>query len=298
MRMNLRQLHYICTVAECRSISKAAKQLMISQPSLSNFLAKTEQALGVRLFERSNTAPLTLTYAGERFIEYAQRILLDSNSMLRELSDISGNIAGRIRLGFPHERLSYMVPIILPKYREQYPDIELKFTTGNGTYLLSQLRAGSIDIAVLPYRQPDAILDATDLFDEAIYLVAPKDLLAQRGLYGGGGANVDPTKIGLLDFILLREGHLMRSFVDDFFAEAGITPNIVLETSSNLASYKLSTTGLGVTIVPETTINLARDEPLAEKFPLSTWTVRAFYRKSAYIGEPEKALIEVIKQAF
>lgn len=296
--MNFRQLHYICTVADHCNISKAAKALMISQPSLSNFIAKTEKTLGVRLFERSASAPLKLTYAGERFVAHARKILMQSNSMLREMSDISGSIAGRIVLGFPHERLSYMAPAILPKYKQLYPQIELKFETANGTALLDHLQTGQIDIAVLPHCKGNAVLETVDLFEETLYLITGGHGLPDEYLSDSVNRKLEPAKLGDLDFILLHEGHVMRIFMDEYFESLGIEPKVILETSSNLASYKLAASGLGATVVPQTTVALAREEPNACICDFAKWTVRAFYRKTAYFGEPERNLIEVMKEAF
>ncbi len=296
--MNFRHLHYICTVANHRNISKAAKELMISQPSLSNFIAKIEEELGIRLFERSTASPLEPTYAGERFLEHARSMLMQYDSMMREMSDISGNIAGRIRLGFPHERLSYMVPIIFPKYKERYPNIELKFVTADGRTLMNYLREGRIDMAVLPYQSPDETLDAADLFEESIFLVAHKDYLKENHFQDSSRKHIYLPALGSLNFILLREGHILRRFVDAFFASVNIVPNVILETSSNLASYKLAASGLGATIVPQTTLALTRVEHEARKFRISQWTVRALYRKGVYIGPPESNLISLIKEAF
>lgn len=296
--MNFRHLHYICTVANHLNISKAAKELLISQPSLSKFIAKTEEELGVRLFERSTASPLKLTYAGERFLEHARSILIQHNNMMREISDISGNIAGRITMGFPHERLSYMVPIIFPKFKEHYPNIELRFVTANGRALMNYVREGRIDLAVLPYQKPDETIDGIDLFDEPLFLITKDGYLNNNHFTDRNKKKIDLSTIGSLDFILLREGHIMRCFVENFFSSLGLTPNIILETSSNLASYKLAASGLGATIVPQTTLNLARVERGVKKNLLMRWTVRALHRKGAYMGPPEKCLVSVIKETF
>ena len=78
--MNLKKLKYIVTIAELRSISKAANELFISQPSLSSILSNLEKELGVTLFNRS-TSPLSLTYAGEKYVETANKILSLENNL-------------------------------------------------------------------------------------------------------------------------------------------------------------------------------------------------------------------------
>ena len=84
MAMDFKQLAYIIKVAECRNITKAAKELFISQPSLSQFITKAEEELGVRLFDRSMN-PLSLTYAGTKYIEAARKIIMVNENIKKEL---------------------------------------------------------------------------------------------------------------------------------------------------------------------------------------------------------------------
>ena len=102
--MELRQFTYVNQVAECGSFTKAAAKLFISQPALSNYISKVEEDLGVKLFDRSAT-PLKLTYAGEQYLKRAKVILGQMEDMNRELRDITHNMAGRLRIGFPSERI-------------------------------------------------------------------------------------------------------------------------------------------------------------------------------------------------
>ena len=101
--MDFRELTYITAVAEERSVTEAAKRLYISQPSLSYIISKVEQDLGVRLFDRK-TNPLSLTYAGEIYVEHAREILRIRDNMRRELTDIGHGQKGRINIGIPNER--------------------------------------------------------------------------------------------------------------------------------------------------------------------------------------------------
>lgn len=102
--MELRQFTYVNQVAECGNFTKAAAKLFISQPALSNYISKVEGDLGVKLFDRSAT-PLKLTYAGEQYLKRAKVILGQMEDMNRELRDITHYMTGRLRIGFPSERI-------------------------------------------------------------------------------------------------------------------------------------------------------------------------------------------------
>ena len=86
--MELKQFTYVRQVAESGSFTKAAAELFISQPALSNYVSKVEEDLGVKLFDRSAN-PLKLTYAGEQYVKRAKAILGQMEEMNRELRDIT-----------------------------------------------------------------------------------------------------------------------------------------------------------------------------------------------------------------
>ena len=81
--MDFREMLYITAVADCRSVTAAAKRLYISQPSLSYIISKVEQDVGVKLFDR-RTYPLTLTYAGEKYVDTARKILLLNDNLRKD----------------------------------------------------------------------------------------------------------------------------------------------------------------------------------------------------------------------
>ena len=139
--MELRQFTYVDMVAACGSFTKAAAKLFISQPALSNYIGKVEEELGVKLFDRSST-PLTLTYAGEQYLKRARVILGQIHEMDKEIRDITQNMKGKIRLGFPSERIIYMLPLLLAPFKGKYPGIDVEVITGPGNKLTEGLRAG------------------------------------------------------------------------------------------------------------------------------------------------------------
>ena len=132
--MELRQFTYVDMVATCGSFTKAAAKLFISQPALSNYIGKIEEDLGVQLFDRSSTS-LTLTYAGEQYLKHARVILGQMDEMDKKIRDITQNMKGKLRLGFPSERIIYMLPLILAPLKTKYPGIDVEVFTGPGNRL-------------------------------------------------------------------------------------------------------------------------------------------------------------------
>ncbi|WP_042434292.1 LysR family transcriptional regulator [Faecalispora jeddahensis] len=306
--MDMQQLTYICTVAEYHSITKAANALYISQPALSHFISKAEDQLGVKLFDRS-TSPLSLTFAGEQYVRHARQILMMANNMTKDLSDISKNRKGRIRVGFPFERCTYMLPLILPHFQKKFPGIQVQVSTGKGNQLISDILKGQLDFAILPFGKHEKIntenqtkLTSQHIYREELFLVAPRNVVKQEHLMEDAPYAVNLDQIKDLPFVFLKKGHALRTFLDYLFASYRIKPNLFMEINSNVCACRLAASGVGVTIVPAMTIGLANCEADVDIYSLADhpvqWDILALYRKDAYLSEVEKAFFEIAGEVF
>ena len=308
--MDMQQLVYICTVAEYQSITKAANSLYISQPALSHFISKVEGQLGVQLFDRS-TSPLSLTFAGEQYLKYARQILMMANNMSKELADISKNRKGRIRVGFPFERCTYMLPLILPRYRKKFPGIDVQISSCKGDKLVDGILKGQLDFAILPFqndnnkgrdKKNEMNLATRRIYSEELFLVAAKNVVRPEYLADGNPDAVDLNKIKDLPFIFLTKGHALRTFLDRLFDFYKIKPNVFMEIDSNVCACRLASAGIGVTIVPAMTIELAKCDAEVDIYSLARqpvrWDILALYRKDAYLSEAEESFFEIAGEVF
>lgn len=299
--MELRELVYVTTVAECQSITKAANELYISQPSLSNFIMKVEERMGVKLFDRS-TNPITLTYAGERYIETARQILMLNENLLREFRDISDGKIGRIKIGIPKERAAYMLPLILPKFHEKYPGIEVKVLETNTSILIDSVLKGQTDFVLIPYFIDEKTLENEFIYKEEIVLISKEEVLQQSGCTIGNNNEIDITSICNLPLLMLKKGHGIRMTVDNLLDNYKITPKISMELSSNLTACRLAVEGLGAAIVPKMTVQLAQNVNKDNVYTFSNhpvgWNIVAVYRKDSYIGAVEKEFFKIARTIF
>ena len=297
--MELRQFTYVRQVAESGSFTKAAAKLFISQPALSNYVSKVEEDLGVKLFDRSAN-PLKLTYAGEQYLKRARVILGQIHEMDKEIRDITQNMKGKIRLGFPSERIIYMLPLLLAPFKGKYPGIDVEVITGPGNKLTEGLRAGETDFVFLPTWMPQKDIVQEKLCQEELVLVAAKGYLSPECLLDQEKRVVDWKKVAKLPFITLKKGHALRSSVDVLFRNADAKPDIFFESHSNMLSYRLAAQGLGVTVIPEITLELMEGGMEAEVYHLSVtpvqWPVMVLYREGCYIGEVEQALLDIARE--
>ena len=297
--MELRQFTYVNQVAECGNFTKAAAKLFISQPALSNYISKVEGDLGVKLFDRSAT-PLKLTYAGEQYLKRAKVILGQMEDMNRELRDITHYMAGRLRIGFPSERIVYMLPLILKPLKDRYPGIDVEVSTGPGNHLITDLKAGNVDFVFLPHWNPLKDIVQVRIVEEELILVAAKGYLPEDCFLDREKKIINWRETAKLPLITLKKGHALRSSVDVLYANAELKPNIFFESHSNMLSYRLAAQGLGVAVIPEITLELMEGGTEAEAYHLSDtpvqWPVMALYREGCYIGEVEQALLDIAKE--
>ena len=155
--MNQRDCELVLTIAQEGSISRAAAKLYMSQPALSVFLTRLEDQLETKLFIRSANG-LKPTYAGECYIRTAEKILKLCNDFQTELCSINTLHKGKIQVGATVHLGSYVFPLLLPRYKERYPNIEVLITESRSADLERALSHNELDIALMhtPFRSVEA----------------------------------------------------------------------------------------------------------------------------------------------
>ncbi|WP_314640956.1 LysR family transcriptional regulator [Stomatobaculum longum] len=300
--MDFRQLQYLLTVAESQNITRAAESLYISQSALSHYIKNVENELGVKLFDRSTT-PVTLTYAGERYMESARRILMENERLLKELRDVTQHMSGKLTIGTSRDRASYMMPRLLPPFAERYPGIELEVYTASGQKLMEVLRNGRVDMVLLPadWKTEAQGLSSVAIYAEELVLAAKRGIIPASAKIQGKNVII-PSAIKDYPFFMLFQEHAIRMFCDNFFKRKQIRPKIKMEFSSNISCYRMAATGMGLAIVPYLTTRMSNTdgevEILSLADPPETWQVYMFYRTDAYLGKPELDMIQIAKDVF
>ena len=152
--MNIHELNYVLCIAKHQNMTKAARELYISQPTLSKHLGKLERELGIKLFNRVDNCYIP-TYAGRRYMEYASRVLELTRNWEKELEDLRSLNDGELNVAFPLMRSSCMIPWILPAFRQLHPNIRLNFL--EETYAIQErlLNDGRIDFAIFSGGDPN-----------------------------------------------------------------------------------------------------------------------------------------------
>lgn len=201
--MNIRDLEYFVTVADCLHFGRAAEICHVSQPALSIQIKKLEQFLGVGLLERTNKTVL-VTDIGRILVEQARNILIQAKE-LRNLANLARDANYcEINLGIIHTVAPYLLPQIVAKVNQKFPKLMLYLSEGITAALLENLRKGELDAVILAFTDNPTEFVETDLFTEEFMLALPSShqLAKQKIIYQAALSN--------MQLLLLDEGHCLR----------------------------------------------------------------------------------------
>ena len=239
--MNLRQAHYLKTIAKEGSITAAAKHLMISQPSLSQTLRQIETDCGAILFERRGSS-LVPTYAGECCLRAASQLLNTNEVLENELREIRGEKRGLLRLGISMQRASHTLPQILPAFFREYPNVELRLLEAGSAKLEQYVLDGTADLALLSAEPVQPQLSYRLLCKERIgILTGPGSPIATKIPVGTPISLTSAAEMNCR-FLSLKSGHNARIVQDRLLLEHGLHPVFALETDSMEAAQRIAQT--------------------------------------------------------
>lgn len=252
--MSFHDLQYILAISKHHSITKAANELFLSQSALTKFLQKTERNLGIPLFKRIGNT-YALTYAGERYIQYASEILNIKKQMDSELTNIMKKNIGQINVGITLNRGNYMIPNVLPRFKHIYPYVKIHLTENNPIEFEDLLMKGEIDLAFINLPIKNKNIDYKIIGrEEVILAVSEHHPLVGDGIvrYGFNHPWVDIRKFKDDGFILPSATQRIRMNIDEIFIKAGFSPNLLIESQNLYACTQLAALGYGVTLTLDT----------------------------------------------
>lgn len=227
--MNMKQALYFKTIAQYGTITAAAKQLYISQPSLSQTLRQIEDEVGTPLFDRS-TSPFHLTYAGERYLKAVEAMLDIETRLKEEIESIRRDDGGRLRLGISVTRAMQVLPDVIPIFTKSYPNVTIELTEAASASLEGLLQKGQIDLALAALEANEANIAYELIEKESIGILAGKD--SQLAQLVPSGTPINLEMVEKEAFVSLDTSHSSRIIQDRLFRRYNIRPKILLETSS------------------------------------------------------------------
>ena len=248
------EFKYVYQVYKEGSISKAAKELYITQPALSIAIQKIEESIGLPLFDRSRH-PLELTPAGRIYIDAIEKVKNIDKELDQQIADIRNLSRGHICMGGSHYLNAYILPEILAQFSKKNPGIELELVEHSAATLSAMLSAYELDLTFSCNEEFMADFERYPAFTDHVllavqeeqeinhtleaFVLTPRDIAEGRHLLETCPA-VRLEQFREMKFILLSEGNNLHERSMRMFHEAGYEPEVIMENAQLVTAYHLT----------------------------------------------------------
>ena len=232
--------------ARQRSVSRAADALFVTQPALSARLQRLEREVGAPLFARTGRG-IRLTEPGAAFLPYAERILDTLAEGRRHLENLEEGRAGRLALAAAPAVSTYVLPGILTRFSDAYPDVQVSVKTGHSEEVLELVLREQAHVGLVrALRHPE--ITSTPLYeDELLLVVEPEHRFASAG-------RIEMEEIASEQLILFDRTSSYHELTNALFRRAGVLPRGVMELDNIESAKKMVQEGFGVALLPRTAV--------------------------------------------
>lgn len=292
--MELHQLHYFETVARHLHFTRAAQELNVAQPSVSQQVRKLEAELGMPLFHRMKRR-VALTEAGAVFLPRARAMLQLLDEARAEVQELSGMRKGTLSVGATPSVGTHLIPGAIAAFSRQQPGIALTLREGGSRDLVQLLQAGELDLAVVIQPVRNEALTTVPLLKEELLLAVPR---------GHPLAHRDSVELAALrdePFVMLREGaYDLRDQVVAACRRAGFAPRVVLDGGEMDSVPRFVAAGMGVAILPAMVLRdlVGGDGPVAVRLeaPRLVRSLVVAHRRDRYLSNAAREFTRVLRE--
>jgi DNA-binding transcriptional LysR family regulator len=245
----LPQIEAFLEVARRQNLSRAAEALFVSQPTLTARLQSLEAALGEQLFIRTRRG-MRLTEAGDAFLPYAEHAVAALADGRERLAELRRGVAGRLVLGAPPTVSTYTLPALLARFSATHPGVQLAVKTGTSEEILDMVLHDQVQLGIIRALANQEI-ETIPLYTDTLVLIAGPGHRLARSSTGRQARMADLAGEVL---VLFGRSSSYLEFTTATFRQAGVLPGSVLELDNIEAAKKMVERGLGVSLVPTSTV--------------------------------------------
>jgi DNA-binding transcriptional LysR family regulator len=245
----LPQIEAFLEVARRQNLSRAAEALFVSQPTLTARLQSLEASLGEQLFVRTRRG-MRLTEAGDAFLPYAEHALRALADGRERLEELRRGVAGRLVLGAPPTVSTYTLPALLARFSAAHPGVRLAVKTGTSEEILDMVLHDQVQLGIIRALANQEI-ETIPLYTDTLVLIAGPGHRLARSPTGRQARMADLAGEVL---VLFGRSSSYLEFTTATFRQAGVLPGSVLELDNIEAAKKMVERGLGVSLVPASTV--------------------------------------------
>lgn len=241
---NLEYFKVFYYTAKLGSVTKAANELAISQPAVSQSLKQLEKSLGVELFQRAARG-VSLTGEGQQLFQYVEKGYEQIELGVEKIRQMQNLELGEVHIGASDMTLRFYLLPYLEKFHERYPDIKVIVSNGPTPETLQLLRTGKIDFGVVstPFEQSEDILAAKVKEIEDVFVAGRRFISYKNKM-------LDFQNLEQLPMIFLEANTSTRRHIDEYLAQNGVTlqPEFELATSDMIVQFALRNLGVGCVV--------------------------------------------------
>jgi len=260
--MFIRQITYLIALAKTSHFGRAAESCNVSQPALSSAIQRLEEELGVTLIVRGQRFQ-KFTPEGERLLAWAQRLMSDWDGMRQEASSFNNQLTGFLRFGTIPTTTS-VVPLITEPYQTAYPGVRLKLSSLSAEEIIRELDTFELDLGLTYLEYPTLLgFRVLPLYTERYVLMARNSSALPEQNHLGW------ADISSLPLCLLNPSMQNRKIIDAAFREAGVTPNVMVETNSVFSLYAQVRCAGMFSVVPHSLLSLFEMRQEVTAIPLN-----------------------------
>lgn len=282
--MELRHLTYFVAVADRLNFSRAAEDLHVAQPAISQQIHALEQELGSPLFERIGRR-VQLTDAGKALLPRAREILSAVEAARNEIRDQGALLKGTVKLGAPPTVSVNVLPVQLTAFEHHYPGLDVTLREAGTDSLLKYVEQGLLDLAIVAIDMLPTTVECVPFLEEN-YVVAVAD---NHPLCGRDAISM--TDLTDEAFLLFPEGYKLREVTLNACRAAGFKPKVALDGGGTQTTLRFVAAGLGVAIVPELALKNAANICALRVSDQNLHRILGIvWRKSQYLSPAARAL--------
>ena len=296
---------YFRTIVRTKNISAAAEELGISQPALSAFLKRQETAVGHTLIDRS-TVPVTLTAAGQVYLNYLDRMDILNLELSEELSDLDDLKTGSLVIGGATFFNVTYLPAAVAEFNNLYPGIRLEIVDGKVPEIEAEANAGNIDMFTTAVKTDEDLFCYEEMFNEKLFLCVPAEWEINNKLPAPGSEGYavlnskDLRKLESSTFIVLHEEQDIGRKLNAIFKEFNLSPTNTLIAGQTLTTLELTLAGVGISLISESTLSTYATNKKPRIYYIDSEhcsrTMYVAYPRMRYISGATKEFIKTLKK--
>jgi DNA-binding transcriptional LysR family regulator len=288
--LDIHQLEIFTRVAELKNFSRAAQEMYLTQPTISQHMSSLESYLGTKLFDRLGKE-VVLTRAGEVLYPYAKQITALRGEARQAMDHFLGKKSGHLILGASTIPGEYIVPPLLGQFKKQYPEIRATLKIGDTEEIVAELLNNKIELGIIGAKIPHPRLKYSPFVDDELIVVVPPGHRWWRK------KSIDIQELTGEPFVMREAGSGTRISMEKKLHTSGISKErlkIIAEVGSTTAVKQAIKAHLGISLISERAVEEELRSKVFKKIPVK----KVKFTRTFFVIQDKKRTASPLCKAF